>query len=386
MKYRIKIGIWILMTIFLAACGKNVAQQIEEQLQLGQKYLMEMRYDEAIVAFETVISLEPKEFRGYEGLMTAYVETERKEDAEQVLSDGLMVADAIEEWEEDLRLAFLSFVDYAVTYFQGEGQDDVVIILLERRLQLEESDETYRLLIGLYGKTGQVEKLYHLLDGYAGENEEILRDKEDFEFAEAFVQELTELCGTGAIDSLIAIMESEDYAKLVDLIIRLDNPTFFVMEETGLGIYPAGTNKRGDLYYGNYEGDMRSGEGMWLMESRGYYKLARGIWEHDKPNGYQEVIDHSGDDEYYIIYQGNAVDGLWNGSVNLTEIYDWGQDVRTFPVTFDHGRWRILSEEWDGSYMVSEIDNHYVYAIETDELDDLVGVPGFDRSWRGWTD
>ena len=92
MKYWLKLSVLIFMTIFLAACGKSVEQQIEEQLQLGQKYLMEMKYDEAIAAFEKVISLEPKEFRGYEGLMTAYVETERKEEAEQVVSDGLAAA------------------------------------------------------------------------------------------------------------------------------------------------------------------------------------------------------------------------------------------------------------------------------------------------------
>ena len=228
MKYWLKSMVLILMMVFLTACGKNVGQQIEEQLQLGQKYLMEMKYDEAIAAFEKVISLEPKEFRGYEGLMTAYVETERKEDAERVVSDGLAVADTIGEWGEDLRAAFLYFVDYAVTYFQGEGQDDVVVALLERRLQLEESDETYRLLIGLYGKTEQLEKLYQLLGEYDGENEEILKDKEDLAFAETFVQELTDLCAAADIDSLVSIMGGEDYARLVDLISRLENPTFLL--------------------------------------------------------------------------------------------------------------------------------------------------------------
>ena len=306
MKYWLKLSVLIFMTIFLAACGKSVEQQIEEQLQLGQKYLMEMKYDEAIAAFEKVISLEPKEFRGYEGLMTAYVETERKEEAEQVVSDGLAAADTITEWRENLRTAFLSFVDYAVTYFRGEGQDDVVIALLERRLQLEGNDEMYRLLIGLYGKTGQSEKLYQLLGEYGGENEDILKDKEDLAFAETFIQGLTDLCEADDIESLVAIMGGEDYEKLVDLIIRLDNPTFFVAGEMGLGIYPTGTNRiDGMLYYGEYEEKVRSGEGIWLEEYHGgYYTVSRGMWKNDKPNGYQEVIDHGwgeypGDNEYY---------------------------------------------------------------------------------------
>ena len=314
MKYWLKSMVLILMMVFLTACGKNVGQQIEEQLQLGQKYLMEMKYDEAIAAFEKVISLEPKEFRGYEGLMTAYVETERKEDAERVVSDGLAVADILGEWEERLCTAFLSFVDYAVTYFQGEGQDDMVIALLERRLQLEGSDDAYRLLIGLYGKTGQSEKLHQLLDEYAGENEEILKDKEDLAFAETFVQELTDLCEADDMDTLVSIMGGEDYARLVDLISRLENPTFFVTGNTGLGIY----SKR--LYYGDYEGNTRSGNGLWVYNpgSRSY---AKGLWKSDKPNGYQQCF-MLGTDIEYCIYRGNTVNGLWNGTVDIEELYN----------------------------------------------------------------
>ena len=373
MKYRLRLSVLIVMTIFLVACGKSVEQQIEEQLQLGQKYLMEMKYDEAIAAFEKVISLEPKEFRGYEGLMTAYVETERKEEAEQVVSDGLAAADTITEWRENLRTAFLSFVDYAVAYFQGEGQDDVVIALLERRFQLEGNYDTYRLMIGLYRKTEQSEKLYQLLGEYSGENEEILKDKEDLAFAETFVQGLTDLCEAEDIDSLVAIMRGEDYAKLVDLIIRLDNPTFFVAGEMGLGIYPTD----GMLYYGDFDGKMRDGNGLWVSKDARNYRYAKGMWENDKPNGYQEEYHIWANGSGMQIRRGNTVNGLWDGRISMTIIDDQGQDV--FPITFDYGRWVILSyDEYDNNkYVVSVSDHQVRYCVLADQIEDLVGIAGF---------
>ena len=378
MKYWLKSMVLILMMVFLTACGKNVGQQIEEQLQLGQKYLMEMKYDEAIAAFEKVISLEPKEFRGYEGLMTAYVETERKEDAERVVSDGLAVADTIGEWGEDLRAAFLYFVDYAVTYFQGEGQDDVVVALLERRLQLEESDETYRLLIGLYGKTEQLEKLYQLLGEYDGENEEILKDKEDLAFAETFVQELTDLCAAADIDSLVSIMGGEDYARLVDLISRLENPTFFVTGNTGLGIY----SKR--LYYGDYEGNTRSGNGLWVYMPDSSYYYSKGMWKDDKPNGYQEFVAHTWynegrlDSGAYSVYRGNVADGLWDGAVELSEVFD-GNVEHHYVLTFDKGNWEVLYTDTESErdpYVVG-VDDYVILAVDQDALQRLQGLPGF---------
>lgn len=41
--------IWTIVLLLLVGCGKNVGQQIAEQLELGNKYLTEANYEQAIV-------------------------------------------------------------------------------------------------------------------------------------------------------------------------------------------------------------------------------------------------------------------------------------------------------------------------------------------------
>ncbi len=63
---KLLIGLAILV---LSGCAKSLGQQVAEQLQLGQRYLSEMNYEEAIVAFEKVLELEPKELAAYTGII-----------------------------------------------------------------------------------------------------------------------------------------------------------------------------------------------------------------------------------------------------------------------------------------------------------------------------
>ena len=84
-----KIGmIFLLAAVLLSGCGKSVEQQIAEQLELGNKYLTESDYEQAIVAFNKVIELDPKQADAYIGLTQVYVETSDFEKAVQILENG----------------------------------------------------------------------------------------------------------------------------------------------------------------------------------------------------------------------------------------------------------------------------------------------------------
>ena len=84
-----KIGmIFLLIAVLLAGCGKSIEKQIAEQLELGNKYLTEANYEQAIVAFNKVIELDPKQSDAYIGLTQAYVETADFEKAVQILESG----------------------------------------------------------------------------------------------------------------------------------------------------------------------------------------------------------------------------------------------------------------------------------------------------------
>ena len=74
--------------LMLSGCGKSVEQQITEQLQLGQKYLSEQNYEEAAIAFQKVIDLDPKQIGGYKGLIDVYTQQGKYEMAVSVFRES----------------------------------------------------------------------------------------------------------------------------------------------------------------------------------------------------------------------------------------------------------------------------------------------------------
>lgn len=74
--------------LLLTACGKSVAEQIQEQLDLGYKYLEELDYEQAIVAFTKAIELNENYTEGYLGLANVYVQCREYEKAIEILQQG----------------------------------------------------------------------------------------------------------------------------------------------------------------------------------------------------------------------------------------------------------------------------------------------------------
>ena len=62
-----------------------------ELLDLGEKYLLELNYEQALVQFLAVIEIEPMNPRGYTGAAEAYLGLGREDDAITILNRGLQV-------------------------------------------------------------------------------------------------------------------------------------------------------------------------------------------------------------------------------------------------------------------------------------------------------
>ena len=76
----------VLLLLSLAACGgKNTWQ---EQYDLGMRYLNEGNYQEAIIAFEAAIKIDPKRPEAYLGAAEAYVGLGDTDSARKVLEKG----------------------------------------------------------------------------------------------------------------------------------------------------------------------------------------------------------------------------------------------------------------------------------------------------------
>ena len=86
-KQYLVIGISLLLLLSVA-CGKSIEEQIAEQLELGEQYLLEENYEQAMVAFHKMIELDPKQTEAYTKLADVYILQEDYEQALTVLQEG----------------------------------------------------------------------------------------------------------------------------------------------------------------------------------------------------------------------------------------------------------------------------------------------------------
>lgn len=87
-KYMQSVICLLVIAIFITGCG---SENLEKQLSLGQKYLFEQKYEEAIVAFEKAIQIDKKCVDAYIGLADAYVGIGDSDKALEMLKQGFAI-------------------------------------------------------------------------------------------------------------------------------------------------------------------------------------------------------------------------------------------------------------------------------------------------------
>jgi tetratricopeptide (TPR) repeat protein len=106
------IVIFAIAAIFLFASIFNRTEQpltVREMLDLGEKYLRDLEYEQAVEQFLNIIEIEPRNPRGYTGAADAYLGMEKPEEAMSVLQQGRevlpneptiteMIRDVVEEF------------------------------------------------------------------------------------------------------------------------------------------------------------------------------------------------------------------------------------------------------------------------------------------------
>ena len=78
----------LVVNLFLYMYMNNSSRRAKEQLNLGQQYLLNMEYEEAIAAYEIAIELEPKCTEAYLGMAQAYMAMGETEKAIRILKRG----------------------------------------------------------------------------------------------------------------------------------------------------------------------------------------------------------------------------------------------------------------------------------------------------------
>ncbi len=119
MKKLLSLILAIVLTITLfTSCAEPAEALTSVYLNLGEKYLTDLNYEEAIVYFNKVIEVEPKNARAYLGSAEAYVAMGDIDSAIAILEQGIEVVD--DPTELEAMLAELLGED------EAEAEDEIV--------------------------------------------------------------------------------------------------------------------------------------------------------------------------------------------------------------------------------------------------------------------
>ena len=146
-------GICLLLVLLfsLAACGKSPEEKWQEQYELGMKYVSEGNYEEAIIAFEAAIEIDPKRADTYLALADVYEAQGDTESLQAILEQGLE-ATGVERFQERLE-QLKRTLPYPVNMMFSEGS------FVEYTSEMEAALEP-TIQAGLAGSREEIEELF----------------------------------------------------------------------------------------------------------------------------------------------------------------------------------------------------------------------------------
>ena len=117
------------MGIFLAGC-KSKEAKVQEQLDLGSKYMAELDYENAIVALNKAIKIDPKNVDAYKMLAEVYEKSGRLDDARATLEKVLDLEDLSSENKDEIndRIKNLNFL-VMISKLPGEYDEPTALEL-----------------------------------------------------------------------------------------------------------------------------------------------------------------------------------------------------------------------------------------------------------------
>lgn len=301
--------------ILLLICGcektKTIEQQIAEQMELGEKYLLEQKYEEAIVVFNKAIEIEPQNIVLYERLAYAYSLQGNEEKMLETIYKGIIIVQELSGEERK------EFVDYA---------EETLLEIIENHEQKGDLDKAIE--IAEHGK--------EISEVISEKLEELIRKKKAEEKRKYIFEEGEEL-----LEQLYQAAQNEDYSKISLLISSEEADTIIwsnlgidgsisYPEENGIqmqiyikpvyddsvydeerGYWYLGTG----VYYGNLVNGKKEGSGWAILDfapenSPGSYQKFDGEWKNNAPNGNGELISVNIVERRQERIVGNYTDGL----------------------------------------------------------------------------
>ncbi len=267
----------VLLLVLCAACGKlDAGARAAKQLELAAKYLGENNFEEAVLAYQEVISIDPKNPAAYKGLSVAYSLQGKLDKAEQVLQDGLS---AVPD-DNTLKLALAGLLVGLHRF--GEAEDIYLDLVSKESTYLPASYACTRLLL----TQGKAEKAVDFLEQVQ------TADPDNYHLASLLAKAY--LAAGNRDKSLAAIIKSlsiepdqstayqvldELYSgRWVDLLTlagqyKEQNQAIIGEVFTLLGLYGSGQYKEAIQVYEQLAQDVRNHAKIGLLAAQAYLKL-----------------------------------------------------------------------------------------------------------------
>ncbi len=411
--------------------------RIERHMKTAQKCLENADYEMALAEYDDVISIDEKFTQAYVGMLTAYENIGNQGDLEGFY-DGLIntVAswdkDVIEDSMDDVVYIFeesdvvyanneakqmdalevglettdndsgleKSYVDTGIDYaksFNEEEKYDEELEVYDRMLNYTDKDkvldslsDTLDVYFAQLLDEQEYDKILELVEKYKAK----LPDK-DFETTQSEVETLqayydmltttltniAQKCQVDDFDGAFNLMHQPDFEEVLSYVDELGEIIAFETDYGKIGVYIVQTQNYGNhfIYYGDYNGDKREGNGSWLTYYEGNNYWSKGTWVEDAPDAGQTAKEWNSDLDYSVMYRviyGDTDQGLWDGEVHWT--FEMDGYTEDFPCSFIKGLWVVLRDDGDDWNVVSEgTGDNGEMGIYDSELYEIRGIPGF---------
>ena len=353
MKKKIIVLFIVLLVIVIGVCSicyaNSDAVQIRKQLDLGQKYLSELDYEQAIVVYEAVLDIDDSNIVAYLGMAESYASMGNYEKAVEILQTG-----------------------YDIT------EDETI---------KGKCDEYQKIIDDIVAKKAEEEARKR------AEEEKRIKNQERAKYA-VVLKPIYDAVNAGDEATVFALMQEEAYLSMVKEYENAESSQPYYSPENvdfedmsnGIAIY---LEKNSNVitegiqtycYCGDYVDGMREGFGTWISininnETVGKF-MNSGIMHNDYPNGnfYTHARWDNPPQKFILEFsvEGEYLNGIGNGKF-IQKIID-GNNIVEFEYTLKDGYYELIGEETDGFYLAATDINGNTYYVKPD---DRVYISGF---------
>ncbi len=298
------------------------AKRLQSQMELGQKYLEELDYKQAVIAFENVIAIDAKNVEAYLGLAETYMGMKNAEKAEEVLEQGA-------ESTGDARiievLERLKDMKEAERQSDSEAKDNLDSEQdISRVNELTETDAVTAMYQQYYDKLVELRNQYGIC-------EDITEDVEDDPWMENN-RYLKGLCFAKMIDFNVDGMEEMLLAYRTGA-----DPEYLATQNYVVEVWAWQGTSIQKVYAGEPIGDVDHGIDIYVNLYEGNYYLYYGAEEYDEETSAYQLVD-----EWY---------GYSNDAFGLCKrnVYSEGADAAAYKIDgaeVTEAEWSESRNQW----------------------------------------